>query len=461
MKRGRQTTVGLIDEDVLEYTAGSDCRNDLALIEWDCIGSVAHAVMLSEAPVRPRIFHRAELSRLRKALVDIIARGRQGTFRIVLRDQDVHMAVERHLTRALGEAGKKIHTARSRNDQAAVDIRLFARDALLSALTEAAGLAETLLDWSEGHVETPMPGRTHMQPAMPSSVALWASSYAEALNDHLAILRHTLELTDRCPLGAAAGYGVPFPIDRQRVSDLLAFRRPVHNVLYAGSSRGMIESWILASLAQLMGTLSRFAQDCILFGMPEFAYLRLPAELCTGSSIMPQKRNPDVMELVRARAVRVQAHADAAAGIVRSAPSGYNRDVQESKAPLLEGMEMTRATLRILRSTVGRIEVDRDALRRGFTPAVFATDEALDRVAKGTPFRDAYRDVKRDLEKLTSSDPAAAILRKTHLGGTAGLDLEALREPAREAANFAAGRRKEIESAFADLLRVSYPDLSP
>ena len=259
--------------------------------------------MLSRMPVKPPVLSPADCKKVIAALKNIIAQAKKGAFKITLADQDVHLAVERTLTAKLGDLGKKVHTGRSRNDQVAVDLRLYAKEQILCAIGEAAALAAALLDFAKKHAADPMVGRTHMQPAMPSSVGLWASAHAESLLDDVALLMAAYELNDQCPLGSAASYGVPLPIDRQLVSDLLGFSRPVHNVLYANNARGKMESVILLAMGQVMLTLSRLAQDLILFTMPEFGYFTLPAAFCTGSSIMPQKRNPDVLELVRGKAV--------------------------------------------------------------------------------------------------------------------------------------------------------------
>ena len=448
----RKTTVGEVDAEVLAYTAGQDRGLDLALVEADCFGTAAHVAMLARLPVKPPLLTRADAQAVIAELRGIGAAAAAGRFKISLEDQDVHLAVERRLTEKLGDLGKRIHAGRSRNDQVATDLRLYAKTRLLDAAEAAAALARTLVAFAKKHAKVPMVGRTHMQPAMPSSVGLWASAWAESLLDDLALLRTAYELNDRCPLGSAASYGVPLPIDRQLTSDLLGFARPVHNVLHANQARGKLESVILAALGQAMLTLSRLAQDLILFSMPEFAYFRLPAEFTTGSSIMPQKRNPDVPELLRAKAAKVLAYANLVAEIVRAAPSGYNRDLQETKAPFMEGCELAISSLRILKPLVAGLEVDAAALRRGFGPEVYATDRALELVAGGMPFRDAYHEVKANLDQLAGYDPDAALAAKRHLGAPLGLDFQALDAAARAAARWAAGERKRYAAKRAALL---------
>ena len=440
----RRTTVGDIDADVLAYTAGEDRILDLALLEADCMGSAAHVTMLSrmELPGGGRLIAPDEAAKVVDGLRGLWEEGRKGAFQITLDDQDVHLAIERRLTESLGDLGKRIHTCRSRNDQVAVDLRLWARGRLAETQAAIAALAKALLAFAKKYRKVPMVGRTHMQPAMPSSLGLWASAWAEALVDDAELVETAARLNNRCPLGSAASYGVPLPIDRALTAKLLDFDGPVHNVLHANQSRGQLESIQLAALAQVMLTLSRLAQDLILFSMPEFGYFTLPVAFTTGSSIMPQKRNPDVCELMRAKAAKVMADAQLVAEIVRAAPSGYNRDLQETKAPYMDGFELTLASLRILPPMLAGITVHEDALRGAFAPSVYATDRALELVAGGMPFRDAYHHVKAHLDELFARNPDEAIALKTHLGAPMGLDFAAM-----------AARAKAVETRAARQLR--------
>ncbi len=459
--RERQTLVGVIHPDVLSFTVGLDPRLDLQLVEHDCLGSAAHVTMLSRIPVKPVLFDTQERRAVIDGLVEIMRAARRGNFSIANDDQDVHLAVERRLTERLGDLGRRIHTGRSRNDQVAVDLRLHAREHLLALQEEAAELVLSMLAFARRHRHLPMVGRTHLQPAMPSSVGLWASGHAEGFLDDLPLLSAAYEYADRCPLGSAAGYGVPLPLDRDLTSRLLGFAVPHHNVFHASNTRGKLESVILGALAQVMLTASRLAEDLILFTMPEFGYFSLPHELCTGSSIMPQKRNPDVLELIRAKTARLLGHQTAAGAIVKALPGGYNRDLQETKEIYMDGMAVTRATLRILKLMTNGLEAHPDRLRSAFTPDVFATDRALDLVAGGMPFRAAYQQVRENLAALSNADPQAALAAKTHLGGTAGLDFKALAQRARAASGDARRRTKTLHKTFARLLGVNYPELTP
>lgn len=446
-----KTTVGTVDDEILAFTAGKDLVLDLQLAEADCLGSAAHVTMLSRMPVDPPVLTEDEAAAVRKGLADVLQQVRAGEFTIEPADQDVHLAVERTLTESLGDLGKKIHTGRSRNDQVAVDLRIFAKDRLLGLIEDAAELADALTSFGETHAKIPMVGRTHMQPAMPSSVGLWATSHAEAVLEDTQSLRHVFDLNDQCPLGAAAGYGVPLPIDRQLTSDLLGFARPIHNVSHAINARGKLEMQILQAAGQLMVSISRVAQDLMLYTLPEFGYFTIPKEFGTGSSIMPNKNNPDVLELLRSKAALVLGQAQAVAMILHAAPGGYNRDLQDTKEPFLEGLATTIASTRILARCVRGLTANPDRLRAAFDGGVFATDAALALVADGMPFRDAYHHVKAHLAELDSADPDEAIARKTHLGGTAGLDFSLYRSRIEAARTFSRAARAHHDQAVARL----------
>jgi argininosuccinate lyase len=417
-----KTITGAVDPDVLTYTVGEDPVLDLELAVWDAMGTAAHVTMLSEMKVKPPVVTRSEAAAVRKALADIVELSRKGGFTIEESDQDVHMAVERRLTEKLGDLGKKIHTGRSRNDQVAVDVRLHIKDQLNGLGAELAELADRLVRFGRKHDRVPMVGRTHLQPAMPSSVGLWATGHAEMILDQAEIFESAYRVNDLCPLGSAAGYGVPLPLDRARTASLLGFARPLHNVFGASMARGENEAAVISASAQLMCVLSRLAEDMIIFSMPEFGYFRLPREYCTGSSIMPQKYNPDVLELVRGKTAQVIGWQTAALTVLHAMPGGYNRDLQDCKLLYMKSLETVRTTLRIMAKMVAGMEIDEDRLRAGFIPGVFATDVALRMVAAGTPWREAYHEVRDHLERLESEDPDVAVAAKTHEGTTGGVD---------------------------------------
>ena len=421
------------------FTVGEDPVLDARLVNADCVASMAHAAMLRSIG----ILSPAEQEALHAELARIIAANRAGKFAITRSDEDVHTAIENHLVAAVGDAGKKLHTGRSRNDQVLAALRLWTRGFLFAFHGAGLALVRRLLDFAEAHAKTPMPGRTHLQTAMPSSVGLWAAAFAEELLDDLSLSRHAFTLVDCSPLGSAASYGVPLPLDREMVAELLGFARVQNNVLYSNNSRGKLESIVLEAVEHAVLTLSRLAQDLILYSLPEFGYFALPAELCSGSSIMPQKRNPDGLELVRARSAAISARLLSIKMVLRSLPSGYNRDLQETKGPFLRGCEEGLACVRIMDLTVEKLVVNHAALRAGFTPEIFATDRALQLVAEGVPFRDAYRDVGRSLDKLAAMDPVEAIGRRTSTGTPGNLRLDVPRAAASREAEWLDGLETE------------------
>ena len=445
-----------VDADVLAYTVGDDPVLDLALAKWDCMGTAAHVTMLSEMKGLKRpIVTKAEAAKVRKELGRIAKLADAGAFKIRVDDQDVHMAIERMLTEKLGDLGKKIHTGRSRNDQVAVDVRLHMKDEILRTEAEAVSLAAELRCFGRKAGAVPLVGRTHLQPAMPSSVEMWATGHAEMVLDQLENLEAAYRLADLNPLGSAAGYGVPLPLDRQRTAKLLAFSRTIHNCFGASMARGECEAALLSALAQLMAVLSRLAEDMILFSMPEFAYFKLPRAYCTGSSIMPQKFNPDVLELVRSKAAQVLGLQTASLSLLHAMPGGYNRDLQDCKWLYMKGLDITRTTLRILAKVVKGMKVDAARCRAAFTPGVFATDVALRKVAAGTPWRDAYHEVRDQFAALyegkpaevAQMDPDAAVAAKTHEGTTGGIDHEVYRRREAAALKSANARLAALESA--------------
>lgn len=408
------------------FTVGDDWQIDSRLVAADCTASIAHAVMLRSIG----FLTDRELNDMKRELLAIIEDASRGTFAIAPSDEDCHTAIENRLVATLGDTGKKIHTGRSRNDQVLTALRLWTRDFLLVYVEACVGLALRLLTFAEQYQRTPMVGRTHMQPAMPSSVGLWAAAHAEEVLDAMVLTDAALHLIDSCPLGSAASYGVPLPLDRELVAKLLGFDRVQNNVLYANNSRGKFEGVVVFAVEQVCLTLARMAEDLILFSMPEFQWFTLPSELCSGSSLMPQKRNPDVLELMRAKAAVVGADLEAITSITRGLPSGYNRDFQLTKAPFFRAVDTGYDCVRIMDMLISRLRVNTERLEAAFTPEVFATDKVLELVSHGLPFRDAYRSVAGALENLTACDPAASLARRTSTGTPGNLHLEVARSNA-------------------------------
>ena len=452
----KKTIVGSIDDQILRFTAGKDTKLDMNLVVVDCIGTAAHAKMLQKISKNNPIINEKEYDQIILILKSIINKRKANKFNIRLTDQDVHMAIERILTEENSVIGKKIHTCRSRNDQVATDLRLYGKEQILLTLLEATELIKTLLRFGKKHKSIPMVGRTHMQPGMPSSLGLWATAHAESLLDDCTNLLYALDINDQCPLGSAASYGVSINIDRNYTSKLLGFSKPTHNVLYANNSRGKIEGIIASALSQVMLSLSRFSQDLLLYTMPEFNYFNIPDIFCTGSSIMPQKNNLDICELIRAKATRVKANELAIYDIVKNSPSGYNRDLQEAKQPFLECINETRACLKVLSPMIDSLSINKTNLIESFSKEIFAADEALNLVFDGIPFRDAYNKVKEKLQDIEYIDPSEAILKKDHLGAPSGLDWSYFNLRVKEVNNLTQKAKRHYEKTISVLLEIDY-----
>ena len=424
-----------LHEQVERFEAAQNSLLDNRLVHHDVWGSLAHAAMLKKIG----ILSTDEYGMLHTHLCDILHLADEDSFTVTQADEDVHTRVENYLTEHAGEAGKNIHTARSRNDQVLLDLRLYGKEQLHKVATLLSSLCRALLDLAAAHAETPMPGYTHMQRAMLSSVGLWATSFAESLLDDEQLLATAYQLNDQSPLGSAAGYGVALAIDRQYVADLLGFARVQKNVIYAQNSRGKIEAAIVQALAQIMLDLSKFAQDVLLFTTLEYGFFQLPQELCTGSSIMPQKRNLGVMELVRARTATMLALQQQILGIVSGLPSGYNMDYQETKRPFMEALDIAQESLEICTLVASNIHVNTPNLVAACTFELFAADRAYEMAASTQiSFRDAYRIVGKEVTAKIDEARAAnqalpgeslpelveRLRARKHLGGAGNLGLE-------------------------------------
>jgi argininosuccinate lyase len=436
-----------LNELVEKFTVGRDYLLDKELIISDCTASIAHARMLNSID----LLSSQELEVLESALKDVIRDFKNGSFQIKQSDEDCHTAIENYLIEKAGSAGKKIHTGRSRNDQVLTALRLYSRASILRMLGKGTALVSSILNFAEKHEDVPMPGRTHMQIAMPSTVGLWAGAWAEELVDSLKNLQSVYELVDQCPLGAAASYGTPLPLNREMTSELLGFAKVQNNVLYVNNSRGRLESLVMNAVEHITLVLSSTAQDLILFSLPEFGYFSLPAELCSGSSIMPQKKNPDGLELMRAKSATVSSYAMNIKQVVRSLPSGYNRDFQETKEPYMNGLELSAQCIDIMELTFTRLEVNRDALERGFTPEIWATDAAIELVAGGMSFRDAYKKIGLNLDSLSSRSPSEVNVSRTSTGTSGRLNLSAARAAVNDINEKTAGAAAVLDNAVVGL----------
>ncbi|MDE1865293.1 MAG: argininosuccinate lyase [Candidatus Micrarchaeota archaeon] len=380
-----------IDKEVNEFSTGEDYLLDRKLVRYDCLASIAHAKMLGRIGIlKPR-----EVKKLDGALRKIIRLDAKGRFTIRKEDEDCHTAIENYLIRELGQAGKKIHTARSRNDQVAVALRLYYRDELSACERLAMGFIAALKDFRSKYGDIKMPGYTHTRKAMPSSMGMWSESFAESMGDNIKLLQAAYKLVDQSPLGTGAGYGVPLKIDRALTARELGFARIQRNPIYVQNSRGKFESVIVGALSVLMFDLNKIAEDLIMFSMPEFGYFVIPRELTGGSSMMPHKKNPDVLEILRANYHLMNSYEFRIKGVIANLPSGYNRDLQLTKGPVMRSFETAENSLRVATKIMKRIKADKRRSEEGLSEEVYATERAYSLVKRGTPFRDAYKRAAR------------------------------------------------------------------
>ena len=383
-----------INKEIERFTVGRDREMDMYLAKYDVLGSMAHITMLESIG----LLEKDELDRLLAELKGIYATCESGEFVIEDGVEDVHSQVELMLTRRLGDMGKKIHSGRSRNDQVLVDLKLFIRN----EIKEIAGLVKALFDEliqkSEQYKGVLMPGYTHLQVAMPSSFGLWFGAYAESLTDDMLFLQAAWRMANRNPLGSAAGYGSSFPLDRTMTTELLGFDTMDYNVVYAQMGRGKTERNTAFAMASVAGTLAKMAFDACMFNSQNFAFVRLPKECTTGSSIMPHKKNPDVFELIRAKSNKLQALPQQITLIMNNLPSGYFRDFQIIKEEFLPAFGDLKDCLRMAAYIINRMEVNEHILDDKRYDLMFSVEEVNRLAASGMPFRDAYKKVGLDIE---------------------------------------------------------------
>lgn len=383
-----------VNEVIERFTVGHDRELDLYLAKYDVLGSMAHITMLEHIG----LLRRDELDALLAELRAIYAEAEAGRFAIEEGVEDIHSQVELMLTRRLGDTGKKIHSGRSRNDQVLVDLKLFTRDKIREVADHVMALFRALQAQSERYRDVLMPGYTHLQVAMPSSFGLWFGAYAESLADDLLLLEAAYRMTNRNPLGSAAGYGSSFPLDRSMTTRLLGFDSMDYNVVYAQMGRGKNERNVAFALAGIAGTVAKMAFDACMFNSQNFAFIKLPDECTTGSSIMPHKKNPDVFELIRARCNKLQALPQQITLIMNNLPVGYFRDLQEIKEAFLPAFDALDDCLSMAEYIVERIRVNEHILDDTRYDAMFSVEEVNRLAASGMPFRDAYRKVGLDIE---------------------------------------------------------------
>lgn len=402
-------------KEVEKFTVGRDREFDMMLAPFDVLGSIAHAHMLASIG----LITQKEKMLLVDELKDIYLIIDQGAFRINDDVEDVHSQIELLLTQKLGATGKKIHAARSRNDQVLVDIKLFLRDEIEKTVYAVQSLFQIFLEKSRQFESVLMPGYTHFQVAMPSSFGLWLGAYGESLVDDLAVMRSAFEVVNKNPLGSAAGYGSSFPINRTLTTKLLGFSDLNYNVVYAQMGRGKAERITAMGLANIAETIGRFAMDACLYMGQDFGFIHFPAELTTGSSIMPHKKNPDVFELIRAHCNRLKALPNEIFMMTTNLPSGYHRDLQLLKEHLFPAFPMLRDCLAMTMLMLENMEVRENIAGEGKYRYMFSVEEVNRLVLQGVPFRDAYRDVGNAIE--ANQFLYRTELRHTHEGSIGNL----------------------------------------
>lgn len=410
------------DPSVIKFTSGSDPENDVKLAGWDIVSSMAHAIMLYDSG----LISSAEKADLLVALNSLLEKEKEG--RIVIEEgvEDIHSQIEKILTQQVGQAGKKIHTGRSRNDQVMTDIRLYTRELIDDLAVRIAVLFRKLQELSEKYREVFIPGYTHMQPAMVSTFGLWFGSYSECLADDILLLSAARELNNRNPLGTAAGYGSTLPLLRGKTTELLEFGDLLYNSAYASLNRGKAEFATASALSTIAQTLSRFSMDICLFMSAEFRFVDFPDEFVTGSSIMPQKRNPDVFEIIRGKAGLIQSLPGQVSNLVSGLPSGYNRELQLLKSLIFDAFSDTAGSVEILLLMLDNIIVIRGVADRPVYNTIFSTEEVNRLVRSGIPFREAYRIVAAEIEKGVF--PKTAVSDYTHEGSIGNLCNEKIEE---------------------------------
>jgi len=380
---------------VESFTVGRDKEFDILLAKYDVQGSIAHVRMLGEVGLMTK----EEADIAIKGLEDIATEIEQGRFKIEEGIEDVHSQVEFLLTQRIGDAGKKIHSGRSRNDQVAVDIKLYLRAEVLAIKDEVKQTFDLLIAQSEKFKDHLLPGYTHLQIAMPSSFGLWLGAYAESLTDDMELLVAAYQVANKNPLGSGAGYGSSFPLNRRRTTELLGFKTLNWNSVYAQMSRGRTEKVIATAVSGVAGSIGRLAMDCCLYISQNFGFISFPTELTTGSSIMPHKKNPDVFELIRAKCNRLQAVPNELALLLANLPSGYHRDLQLTKEILFPAIEELKACLQMTRLMLENLSVKSNILDDEKYKYLFSVEAVNELVNKGIPFREAYKEVGNQIEK--------------------------------------------------------------
>lgn len=405
----------LVENTVEQFTIGNDSEMDVYLAGYDVLGSIAHTTMLAEVG----LLSKDEQIQIKKALVDLYAFIQAGNYTLSEGVEDIHSHVELLLTEKLGDVGKKIHSARSRNDQVLVDLKLFLRGELMELSKTVQSFFTLLQEKSELYKNDLLPGYTHLQLAMPSSFGLWLGAYAESLVDDMTMLQAAFTVVNKNPLGSAAGYGSSFPINRTRTTALLGFETLNYNVVYAQMGRGKAERVTAMALANFADTLSKLSMDACLFMNQNFAFIKFPDELTTGSSIMPHKKNPDVFELIRAYCNRIKALPNEIMMMTTNLPSGYHRDLQLLKEHLFPAFRQLKNCFEMASLMIENMEVKKELLKDPKYQFLFSVEEVNKLVNEGMPFRDAYKKIGMAIEN--GSYTYSTTIKHTHEGSIGNL----------------------------------------
>jgi argininosuccinate lyase len=413
-----------VSELIEDFTVGRDKEFDLLLAKYDVEGSMAHVTMLGENGLMTKEESMLAIDALKAIAIEIEA----GKFFIEDGIEDVHSQVEYELTKRIGDVGKKIHSGRSRNDQVAVDVKLFLKDKIIFLSNESEQFFNLLISLSEVHKDKLLPGYTHLQVAMPSSFGLWFGAYAESLVDDLEMLAAAFRVVNRNPLGSGAGYGSSFPLNRQRTTELLGFNGMHYNSVYAQMSRGKTEKLTAMAIASIAGTLGRLSMDCCLYMGQDMAFISFPPELTTGSSIMPHKKNPDVFELIRARCNRIQALPNELTLLLANLPSGYHRDLQLTKEILFPAFSELTSCFKLAGLMLSKIVIRDNILDEEKYRYIFSVEAVNEKVNAGIPFREAYRQVGNEIEQGNFRYYHNKALRHTHEGSMGNLMNDAIRK---------------------------------
>ena len=421
------TTTAMIES----FTVGRDREFDLLLAPFDVKGSIAHVTMLGENGMMTK----EEADKAVAELKNILQEIESGNFSIDEGAEDIHSQVEFMLTQRIGDTGKMIHSGRSRNDQVAVDIKLFLRSILHDVKEDVLGLFDLLIEKSELHKNTLIPGYTHLQIAMPSSIGLWLGAYAESLVDDMEFLSAAWNISNKNPLGSGAGYGSSFPLNRTKTTELLNFKTLNFNSVYAQMSRGKTEKMVSTAIASVASTLGRLSMDCCLFMNQNFGFIFFPDELTTGSSIMPHKKNPDVFELIRAKCSRIQATPNELSLLINNLPSGYHRDMQLTKEILFPAINELRLCIEAMKLMLASILVRENILQDEKYKYLFSVEAVNELVNKGIPFRDAYAQIGNQINKGEFNYDTTKTLKHTHEGSISNLCNDKIKDEMREVAS--------------------------